>query len=50
MATLEKVKQKEFRLWKPTFWDYFCKFILSESFAVCGIGGLIGLILNAYLW
>lgn len=30
---MARTKPKPFVLWKPTLWDYICKFILSESFA-----------------
>jgi hypothetical protein len=34
MVEGSKASEYRFKLWKPTIWNYICKFILSESFAV----------------
>lgn len=36
-------EKKPFVLWKPSLWDYICKFILSESFA-WGIQNALGVL------
>jgi len=34
MSDGSKDTEYKFKRWKPTIWDYVCKFILSEAFAV----------------